>query len=45
MFPDLAHRDAPMTLLYCASRLSGVDPLLVSGGKLVVLVEAPIESR
>ena len=33
-----------MTLLYCASRLSGVDPLLVSGGELVVVVEAPFGS-
>ena len=33
--------DAP----FCASRLSGVDPLLVSGGELVVVVEASLESR
>ena len=34
-----------MMLLFRANRLSGVDPLLVSGGELVVVVEASFESR
>ena len=34
-----------MMLLFCTSRLSGVDPLVVSGGELVVVVEASLESR